>query len=45
MEGVMCEGVILIFLEVYIDGNGWFVMYLFEDGKFNGNIYVGYMFV
>lgn len=33
------------FPEVHIDGNGWLVMHPFENGKPNGNIYVGHTYV
>ncbi len=44
-EGATRDGATLTFPEVHIDGNGWLVMHPFEDGKPNGNIYVGHTFV
>ena len=40
-DGASRDGAIFHFSEVHIDGNGWLVMHPFEDGKPNGNIYVG----
>jgi len=45
VEGVTRDGATLTFSEVQIDGNGWLVMHPFEDGKPNGNIYVGASYV
>jgi hypothetical protein len=39
------DGATLTFSEVHIDGNGWLVMHPFEDGKPNGDIYVGATYV
>ena len=35
------EGSTFTFSTVQIDGNGWLVLHPFEDGKPNGDIYVG----
>jgi len=35
------DGSRFTFSEVHIKGNGWLVMHPFEDGKPNGDIYVG----
>ncbi|MEO1934691.1 MAG: hypothetical protein ABGX04_07920 [Myxococcales bacterium] len=39
------DGANFTFSEVHIDGNGWLVMHPFEDGKPNGDIYVGATYV
>lgn len=44
-EGATRDGATFTFPEVHIDGNGWLVMHPFEDGKPNGNIYVGHSYV
>jgi hypothetical protein len=44
-EGATRDGSRFTFPEVRIDGNGWLVMHPFEDGKPNGNVYVGATFV
>ena len=44
-EGATREGATFTFPEVQIDGNGWLVMHPFENGKPNGNIYVGHTYV
>jgi hypothetical protein len=41
VEEASRDGATFSFSEVQIDGNGWLVMHPFEDGKPNGNIYVG----
>ena len=41
VDGAKREGSTFTFSEVQIDGNGWLVMHPFEDGKPNGDIYVG----
>ncbi len=45
VEGAKREGAQFTFSEVHIDGNGWLVMHPFEDGKPNGDIYVGVTYV
>ncbi len=35
------DGATLTFSEVQIDGNGWLVLHPYENGKPNGDIYVG----
>lgn len=40
-EDATREGARFTFSEVHIDGNGWLVMHPYEDGKPNGDIYVG----
>ncbi len=40
-EGATRQGSTFVFPEVQIDGNGWLVMHPFENGKPNGDIYVG----
>ncbi|MEM6708959.1 MAG: hypothetical protein AAF648_09265 [Pseudomonadota bacterium] len=40
-DGVTRDGGTLTFKEVTIDGNGWLVIHPFEDGKPNGDKYVG----
>ncbi len=44
-EGATRDGATFTFPEVHIAGNGWLVMHPFEDGKPNGNIYVGHTYV
>ena len=44
-EGATRDGSTFTFPEVHIDGNGWLVMHPFEDGKPNGNIYVGNTYI
>lgn len=44
-EGAQRNGSSFTFKEVRIDGNGWLVMHPFENGKPNGNIYVGHTYV
>ncbi len=44
-DGATRDGATFTFPEVHIDGNGWLVMHPFEDGKPNGNIYVGHTYV
>ncbi len=39
------DGATFTFSEVQIDGNGWLVMHPFEDGKPNGDIYVGATYI
>ena len=39
------DGPILTFSKVNIEGNGWLVNHPFEDGKPNGNKYVGATFL
>jgi hypothetical protein len=39
------KGKVLTFDEVHIDGNGWLVMHPFEEGKPNGDKYVGATYV
>jgi hypothetical protein len=41
VDGASRDGATFTFPEVRIDGNGWLVMHPFEDGKPNGDIYVG----
>jgi len=41
VEDASRDGAQFTFSEVQIDGNGWLVMHPFEDGKPNGDIYVG----
>jgi hypothetical protein len=45
VEGATRAGATFTFAEVHIDGNGWLVMHPFEDGKPNGDIYVGATYV
>jgi len=45
VEGATRDGARFSFPEVHIDGNGWLVMHPFEDGKPNGDIYVGATYV
>ncbi|MEM1434113.1 MAG: hypothetical protein AAGG11_08685 [Pseudomonadota bacterium] len=44
-DGVTREGGTLTFKEVTIEGNGWLVIHPFEDGKPNGDKYVGSSFL
>lgn len=44
-EGATRDGATFTFPEVHIAGNGWLVMHPFEDGKPNGDIYVGHTYV
>lgn len=44
-EGATRAGNTFTFSEVKIDGNGWLVLHPFENGKPNGDIYVGSTFV
>lgn len=44
-DGASREGDTFTFPEVHIDGNGWLVMHPFENGKPNGDIYVGSTYV
>ncbi len=44
-EGASRDGATYRFPEVQIDGNGWLVMHPFENGKPNGDIYVGATYV
>ena len=44
-EGATRDGATLTFEEVRIDGNGWLVMHPYEDGKPNGDIYVGATYI
>ena len=44
-EGATRDGATFTFPEVHIAGNGWLVMHPFEDGKPNGDIYVGHAYV
>lgn len=44
-EGATRDGATFVFPEVQINGNGWLVMHPFEDGKPNGDIYVGSTYV
>jgi hypothetical protein len=41
VEDASRDGATFKFSEVHINGNGWLVMHPFEDGKPNGDIYVG----
>ena len=45
VEGATRDGATFTFSEVHIDGNGWLVMHPFEDGKPNGDIYVGATYI
>lgn len=45
VEGATRDGATFTFPEVKINGNGWLVMHPFEDGKPNGDIYVGASYV
>lgn len=45
VEGATRDGATMVFPEVKINGNGWLVMHPFENGKPNGDIYVGASFV
>ena len=45
VEGVTRNNSTLTFPEVNIDGNGWLVIHPFEDGKPNGDKYVGATFL
>ena len=45
VDGATRDGDTLTFPEVHIDGNGWLVMHPFDNGKPNGNIYVGHSYV
>lgn len=44
-DGSTRDGATFVFPEVQINGNGWLVMHPFEDGKPNGDIYVGSTYV
>ena len=44
-EGATRSDATFTFPEVQINGNGWLVMHPFENGKPNGNIYVGHTYV
>jgi hypothetical protein len=44
-EGATRDGNSFTFKEVKIAGNGWLVLHPFEDGKPNGDIYVGSTFL
>lgn len=44
-EGATRDGATFTFPEVHIAENGWLVMHPFEDGKPNGDIYVGHTYV
>ena len=44
-DGSTRDGNTITFPEVQIDGNGWLVMHPFQEGKPNGNVYVGYTYV
>lgn len=44
-DGSSRDGATFVFPEVQINGNGWLVMHPFEDGKPNGDIYVGATYV
>lgn len=44
-EGATRDGATFTFPEVQIAANGWLVMHPFEDGKPNGDIYVGHTYV
>ena len=44
-EGASRDGVTFTFPEVNIAGNGWLVLHPFENGKPNGDIYVGASYV
>lgn len=44
-DGATRDGATFTFPEVKIAGNGWLVMHPFENGKPNGDIYVGHTFV
>lgn len=45
LEGSSHIGPVFTFPEVHIEGNGWLVMHPFEEGKPNGDIYVGATYV
>ena len=45
LEDVKRDGPILTFSKVNIEGNGWLVIHPFEDGKPNGDKYVGATFL
>lgn len=45
VDGATRDNDTLSFPEVHIDGNGWLVLHPFENGKPNGNIYVGHTYV
>ena len=44
-EGATRDDNVMTFSEVHIDGNGWLVIHPFEDGKPNGDKYVGSTYV
>ncbi len=44
-DGAQRTGAVFTFSEVHIDGNGWLVMHPFENGKPNGDIYVGASYI
>ena len=44
-EGATRDDNVMTFPEVHIDGNGWLVIHPFEDGKPNGDKYVGSTYV
>lgn len=44
-DGATRDGARFVFPEVQINGNGWLVMHPFENGKPNGDIYVGATYV
>lgn len=44
-DGATRDGATFVFPEVQINGNGWLVMHPFEEGKPNGDIYVGATYV
>ncbi len=45
LEEIKRDGSILTFSNIKIDGNGWVVIHPFEDGKPNGDKYVGATYV
>ena len=45
VDGTTRQDATFTFPEVQIEGNGWLVMHPFEDGKPNGDIYVGATYV
>jgi hypothetical protein len=44
-DGATRDGATFVFPEVQINGNGWLVMHPFEEGKPNGDLYVGATYV